>query len=177
MTAPILVITGPSGAGKTTVAKLVAAAFNLSTYIRTDDFMPFIVNGWVEPSLPEASHQNHVLGGAMGAAAIQFAVGGYTVIVDGLVFRDGLDGMAEMCARRAVVLHCAVLRPDLSTCLARVRQRRPGDADDPEPIARLHTRFADLGDYERNVIDTTGSPIQIASTLLSAYSAGRLRVG
>jgi type II secretory pathway predicted ATPase ExeA len=79
MVAPIAVITGPSGAGKTTVGRLIAASFELSVHIRMDDCTPFVVNGWVEPWLPEAAHQNHVLGSAVGAGAMQFAAGGYTV--------------------------------------------------------------------------------------------------
>jgi predicted kinase len=174
MVAPILVVTGPSGAGKTTVGRLVAAAFNPSAHIRTDDFWPFVVNGWVEPWLPESVHQNDVLGAAVAVAATQFAVGGYTVVIDGHFFQEGLDGLAQICSARGVSLHCAVLRADLATCLARVRQRRPSDADDPEPLVRLHGRFADLGAHEANVIDASGSPAEVAAALLSAFAAGRL---
>ena len=174
MAAPILVVTGPSGAGKTTVGRLVAAAFDLSAHVRSDDFMPFVVNGGVEPHLPESAHQNHVLGGAVAAAAMEFAEGGYTVVLDGHWFPEGLERLAQWCTGRGVPLHYAVLRPDLATCLARVTQRRPGDPDDSESFARLHARFADLGDLEANVINVSGRPEDVAAAVLSAFFAGRL---
>src|SRR5438132_5077292 len=170
---PILVVTGPSGAGKTTVGRLIAATFDLSVHIRMDDFMPFVVNGWVEPWLPESAHQNHVLGGAVAVAAMQFAAGGYTVVLDGHVFPEGLDGLAPACALRGVPLHYAVLRPDLSTCQARVTQRHSGNSDDPDSLTRLHARIPDPGGYEANVIDASGAPEAIAAALLSAFTAGR----
>jgi hypothetical protein len=174
--APILVVTGPSGAGKTTVGRLVAAAFDLSAHVQVDDFMPFVVNGWVEPWRPEAVRQNHVLGGAIAAAALEFAAGGYTVVLDGAIFPEGLGGLTPWSARRAVPLHYAVLRPDLATCLTRVRQRRSGDPDDLKSFTQLHARFADLGDREANVIETAGTPEDVAATVLAAFSSGRLNV-
>ena len=97
--APILIVTGPSGVGKTTVSRLVAAAFGeKSAHVRIDDFTRFVVNGWVEPWLPESSHQNEVLGGAVVTTAITFAKGGYSVVVDGHVFPDSLE---ELVPRQA----------------------------------------------------------------------------
>jgi adenylate kinase family enzyme len=64
MAAPILLISGPSRAGKTTIGRMLAGAFDLSVHIRADDFVPLVVNGWIEPSLPDAEQQNHVMGGS-----------------------------------------------------------------------------------------------------------------
>jgi predicted kinase len=172
--APLLIVSGPSGAGKTTVGRLVAATFDLSVHIRMDDFMPFVVTGWVEPWLPDSAHQNHVLGGAVAAAAMQFAEGGYTAIIDGYVFPEVLDGLTQWCARRGVPLHYAVLRADLATCLARAAQRHPNDPDDPKSFADLHSRFADMGDRESKVVDAAGTPDEVASAVLAAFWSGRL---
>src|SRR5207237_7142956 len=84
--APIIVVTGPCGAGKTTIGRLVAETFDPGVHLRMDDFWPFVVKGWIDPNLPEAAHQNHVLGGAAATSAMTLAEGGYTVVVDGHVF-------------------------------------------------------------------------------------------
>jgi len=175
--APVLILSGPSGAGKTTTSRLLAATFDRSVHLRVDDFMPFVVNGWVEPWLPAAEHQNHVLGGAAAAAALQFAEGGYTVVFDGHIFPEGLAGLAPWCARRSVPLHYGVLRPDLATCTTRARRRRPDHPDDLDSFARLHARFADLGVREANVVEATGTPEEVAATVRAAFLSGRLRVG
>lgn len=175
MATPILVLSGPSGAGKTTIGQLVAKAFDPSVLVRADDLMLSIVNGWVEPWLPESAHQNEVLGAAVAAEAIQFATGGYMVVVDGTFFPGGVEGMSQICARRGVHLHYAVLRPDLETCRSRVAQRGSGDPDDPE-FSHLHFRFADLGGREANVIDALGKPQVVAEAVLSAFASNDLCV-
>jgi len=172
--APIIVVAGPSGAGKTTVGRMVAAAFDPSAHVRMDHFTAFVVNGRVDPWLPESGHQNHVVGGAAAAAAIGLAEGGYTVVLDGHVFPDGLEGLREVCRLRGVPLHYAVLRPDLPTCLARVSQRELGEPDDPGLHARLHARYTDLGGYEANVIEGPGAPADVAGAILAAVAAGQL---
>ncbi len=174
--APVLVVAGPAGAGKTTVSRLVALASERSVHIQSDDFRPFIVTGWVDPWLPAAAHQNDMLGGALAAAAIQFAVGGYMVVIDGTFFPDGINGLAHWTDRRRVPLHYAVLRPDLDTCLARARRRRPDDPENFDEFARLHARFADLDDREANVVNANGTPEVVTADVLAAFSSGRLRV-
>jgi len=177
---PILVISGPSGAGKTSVAGAVAAAFDPSVHIRADEFLPFVAKGWIEPWLPESAHQNDVIGAAIAAAAIQFAVGGYTVVVDGVFFPDGVEGMGRMCLVRGVALHYAVLRADLETCMQRATQRGFGTGRftfDREQFALLHARFADLGTYETHVVDALTSPEAVAEAVLAAFGDGRLTEG
>src|SRR5215471_35986 len=126
MAAPILVVSGPSGAGKTTVARLVAASFEKSVHIKIDDYLCWIVNVWVDPWLPAATSQNEVVGVSVAASATQFARGGYTVVVDGHLFPTGAEGMARMCRGRGIALHFVVPRPDLETCEARAAEREPG---------------------------------------------------
>jgi predicted kinase len=172
--APILIVTGPSGVGKSTVSRLVATAFDPSAHVRMDDFTPFVVNGWVEPWLPESAHQNEVLGGAVALAAMQFAEGGYAVVIDGHLFPEGLKRLAQACVRRGVPLHYAVLRADLATCLARATDRGTGERPDLALFADLHARFADLCEHEANVVDSTGTPDEVAASVLAAFRSGRL---
>ena len=185
MVAPILAVSGPSGAGKTTVGRIVASTFELSVHLQIDAFMPFVVNGWIDPWLPEAAEQNHVLGGAAASAAMQFAAGGYLVILDGNLFPDGVDGFGQACRSRRIALHYVVLRPDLATCLGRASSRvasglvgRPEYANvgGPRLIADQYARFADLGRYENHVVHVAGPPKEVANTVISAFKGGALAV-
>jgi Mrp family chromosome partitioning ATPase len=172
--APILVVTGPSGVGKSTVSRLVAATLDKSVHVRMDDFLRFVVSGWVDPWLPEAAHQNEVLGGAVVAAAMQFSAGGYTAVVDGDVFPDAAEELAGACRRRGVPFHYAVLRCDLDTCVERATTRAAGERPDPGPFAALHARFTDLGEHESNVVEATAAPDDVAAAVLRALRSGRL---
>ena len=172
--APILVVAGPSGAGKTTAGRIFAAARDPSVHVEIDNFMSFVVRGGVEPWRPESAHQNEVLGGAVAAAAMRFAEGGYTVVVDGHIFPERLGGLAQACLARGVPIHYAVLRADPSTCLERVKRRRGGHPEGLDGFARLHDRYTNLGDHESSVIDASGPRAEVGEVLLAAFTAGRL---
>jgi predicted kinase len=172
--APIIAVTGPTGAGKTTISRLVAAAFPASVHVRVDDFTRFTVNGWEGLWRPEGAHQNHVFGGAAASAAMTFAEGGYTATFDGHLFPEGLRGLAEACRRREVPLHYAVLRPDLEVCIARAAAR--DGAVDRDGLVQQHERFGDLGPFEAHAVDATGTSHEVAETVLDAFRAGRLVV-
>ena len=175
--APIIVVAGPSGVGKSTVSRLVAAAFEWSAIVPTDTVRGFVVNGWVDPWLPEAERQHEIIGGVLAVAAMQLAGGGYTTVVDGHLFPRGVEGLAVACARRSVPLHYVVLRADLATCWARARSR--GEGRWPLEWAsfdELHAKFAQVGAYEPHVIDATGPSEHVAACVLTALREGRLTV-
>ena len=63
----------PSGAGKSTVAGLVADHFTPSALVPGDDFFGFLCNGRVAPWLREAHDQNTAVIEAAAAASGQLA--------------------------------------------------------------------------------------------------------
>ncbi len=138
--------------------------------------MRFAVNGWVEPWLPEAAHQNQVVGGAVIAAATEFAHGGYTVVIDGFIFPDALEELAHAFVHRSVPLHYVVLRCDLGTCWKRATGRDSGEPLDRTRFARLHARFDDLGSREPHALDAAGAPGEVAAAALTSFRSGRLAV-
>lgn len=59
----VVVLTGPPGAGKSTVARVLADRFMPSVHLHTDDFWHYIRRGWIAPYLPEAHRHPAALPG------------------------------------------------------------------------------------------------------------------
>ena len=81
----LLVVTGPPGAGKSTVAAILAHRDEPSALVAGDAFFAFLARGAIPPWLPESRGQNEVVTQAAGAAAGRYASGGYATVYDGVV--------------------------------------------------------------------------------------------
>ena len=55
---PLIVLTGPPGAGKSTVGRLLAQGWDRAVHLHTDDFYAWIASGYIEPWRPESQDQN-----------------------------------------------------------------------------------------------------------------------
>jgi len=83
--ADLIVVTGPPGSGKSTVAPLLSRMFTASAVVAGDDFFSFIDQGYLQPWTAEADQQNETVVEAAAAAAGRLSIGGYTVVYDGLL--------------------------------------------------------------------------------------------
>jgi hypothetical protein len=122
----VIVVTGAPGVGKSTVSRLVASVFDRSVHLQVDQFMASIVSGWMDPRRPEADGQHEAVGAAAAVSTMSFAEYGYTTVVDGYLFPDGVAGLAAACAARDLECHYVVLCADLDTCWARASDRGEG---------------------------------------------------
>lgn len=182
----VLVITGPPGSGKSTVAPLVAEQIGgLVACIEADWFWTTLKGGYIEPWRPESNHQNETILRAVTSAAAALASGGYQVVIDGVIGPWHLPIAGSLLQTDGIDLDYAVLRPDLATCLARAEERAlepPRVPGHPAlrasgPIRHMWEQFSDLGDLGAHVIDTTAQ--DLASTvglLVRLRAAGSLRV-
>jgi tRNA uridine 5-carbamoylmethylation protein Kti12 len=172
--APVLIVSGCSAVGKSTVSRLLAEAVTPSVHLPIDLFLCLFDDPFPDPGSQEGARRYETVGAAAAAAAAQFALGGYAVILDSPMFPEGAEGVALICGHRDVRVHYAVLRASLDTCLERSRQRDPAGPPDFHDFRSLHAKFVDLGDREVHAIDASGPAQQVASAVLSAFRDGQL---
>jgi hypothetical protein len=153
----ITVVTGPPGAGKTTVAAALARSAPLGVHLVADHCFHWIVSGYVVPWSPDSNRQNATVIGAIGAAAARYAEGGYDVAVDGIVGPWFLGRFQQAIGSAADTLHYIVLRPRREVARQRaLRRAGPQDLVDSGPIDAMYDAFMDLGPFESHVIDSSG---------------------
>jgi hypothetical protein len=170
--ADLLVVSGPPGSGKSTVAGLIAARWEPSLLVEGDAFFGFL-RGGIDPWLPESDDQNRAVVEAAGAAAGRFASGGAATVFEGVL---GPWFLADFVAASSLdAVDYAVLLPSLPVCQERVAARREHAFGDIEVTAHLHGEFAAAAVDGRHVVDLVAGPEHVADAVLVAAAAGNLR--
>ena len=163
--APLLILTGPPGSGKTTAARaLVESSPAAGVHLHGDDFWDFIRSGRIDPWLPNAQAQNATAMKALAHAARAYRDGGYFTVVDGIVGPWFLDVFRDL----ELPLTYVVLRSDLQTALGRIAARPDQGIVEASDIAGLHAQFSSLGELERCVIDVSSLEPQAVVAALRA---------
>ena len=166
---PVLILTGPPGAGKTTAARVLAERSERAVHIESDRFFQFIRSGFVEPWRPESAEQNEVVMRVVAGAAAAYASAGYFTIVDGIVLpRFFFEPLRDALREAGHEVAYAVLRAPLDVCLARAGSRDSQPLADPHVVERLWRDFADLGPLSAHAIDVDAQDPQAAADLLAA---------
>ncbi|HEX3839794.1 MAG TPA: AAA family ATPase [Acidimicrobiales bacterium] len=172
--ASLLLVTGPPGAGKSTVARAIAEASPHSVFVAGDAFFGFLANGSIAPWLTAAHRQNQIVTRAAASAAGRYASGGYFTVYDGIVGPWFLPTFAS--ATGLDELDYVVLMPPMETCVERVATRVDHGFTDEAATRQMHREFASADIEARHVLNTPPDRVEdVVRVVLSAREAGSLR--
>ena len=169
----LVVVTGPPGAGKSSVSEELANTRAPSALVPGDSFFAMIKQGYVLPWLPQARHQNTVVIEAAASSAGRLSDMCF-VVYDGIVGPWFLQNFVR--AAGTAEVHYAILLPPLEACLDRVRTRVDHGFSDLAVTRDMHQQFANADIDTRHVITKSDdSPAGMAERIAGRLSDGEFR--
>ena len=170
MAGSIVLLTGPVGAGKTTVAQeLIAGGDGGLVSIEGDVFWSFIKRP--QPGA-ERNKAFTMIMRAMLASARHYERDGYEVIVDFTIPPWYLDAVRALLTGKP--FNYVVLRPSEAVCAARAAERAEGTIADYGPYRELYAAFD--GYEQMTIVNDAASPSDVAEFIRAGLAAGTFRM-
>jgi adenylate kinase family enzyme len=156
----VLILTGPPGAGKSSVAEAICERFDRMVHIPVDHLRHWVKAGYRHPWMEDAqTHEQRRMATANAAAIARNAIGfRYAAIIDDVVYEPAeVAAYREALAGIAAEVQFVTLLPTLAVTAERDRGR--GDDSIPERVRALHALFSaavEAGTQPGAVIDSGG---------------------
>ena len=138
----IVIISGPPGAGKSTVAEALCQRYDRTVHLETDKLYDSIRMGFIAPWKPASMRQNLMVSRAAARSATAFAQEQYGVFVDGVIGPAHLPVYLDELRSAGVPVHYTVLLPPLDVIIRRSTEREKQIAGADDMFARVHAMFA-----------------------------------
>ncbi|MFE3517400.1 Pro-rich N-terminal domain-containing protein [Streptomyces sp. NPDC059166] len=166
-----VLLIGPAGAGKTTVAKLWAGRRRVPTaHVSLDDVREWVCSGFADPQAGWNDHseaQYRLARRTCGFAARNFLANGISCILDDAVFPDrpvvGLGGWKRHVGPGLLPV---VLLPGLEVVLERNAARSGNRRLSDEEVARIHGRMAGWYGSGLPIIDNSTYDVETTARVL-----------
>lgn len=136
-------------------------------HLESDCFYRFVKGGFVAPHLPE-SHQQNTL---VMDICINAAAGGYTVFWDGIVGPWFFEQIQSGLGDRGLTPQYLALRPPRDVALSRVHER--DGTTEMSAADKMYDKFADLGPFEKHVLNSDAEPDNLLEACRAALSESR----
>jgi predicted kinase len=165
----VVMLSGPVGAGKTTVAReLVAISPAPLCYIEGDTFWPL----FAKPDAKSRRERFRLLMRSVTAAAVPLARGGYEVLLDFSFPLDFLDTARKIF--KEIPLDFVMLRPSIAICEQRAAARTEGAIADYSVYRDFYPLFEGLPKHEVGDVET--DPGSIARQIREGLDQGAFRL-
>jgi chloramphenicol 3-O-phosphotransferase len=165
----VIVITGPVGAGKTTIAKeLVAILPAPVAYIEGDVFWSFFATG------EEKLENFRTIMRSMVSASGPFVLAGCETILDFSIPPWYMETAVKILKARDLELDYVVIRPSEAICAARAAARPAGTIADYSAYSELYAHFDSAEKYI--VGDDWMSAPEVAAEIKTGLEEGWFRV-
>ena len=169
--AEILVLTGPPGSGKTSVALALADRYDRVAHVNVDTLRHFITPTGFRAPGKDGFERQHALAVrnacdlARNYMAERFAV----IIDDVLPSRDDLDLYVEALRDAGVPLHYVRLLPRRDICHERNRGRR-ADRVPEERLDVVYSQFESAGETRGSLIDSSAMTVEATADRLQSLT-------